>query len=336
MIPDTASLWAGVRKFEELLKKDPQAYSFAPLADLYRTLGLLDDALQLARKGCTVHPEFAAGQMALARAALESSFKDEARRALEAVVRITPENLEAERLLADIYAADGDQAASLRCLAIVSSLDASLPEPIMPVPTASAEQAVEELDDEDILELTDDLIETESLDIAVSPFAAAPDRPSLGDAPLRAEPFLMETAPPLYERDEAAAEQMPEEVMPAAAEAEEPAAVVASATIAELYISQGFPDKGVAIYRELLQTEPDNLVWQTRLAELSGAAADEPASSATAATVPPAPVEPVALATTPAAAPTVTGTAPAEGVLETLGGWLANIGRTRQCRTKSI
>lgn len=329
MIPDTATLWAGVRKFEELLKKDPQAYSFAPLADLYRDLGLLEDALQTARRGCALHPDFAAGQMALARAALESSLKDEAKGALESVVRITPENLEAERLLADLYAADGDQAAALRCLAIVTSLDATLPEPVMPVPTAVVEPPVEELTDDDILELTDDLIEVESPEVAISPFAAAPERPSLGDVPLRAEPFLMETAPPLYQPEETPA--APQPVATAAVEVEAPH-VVASATIAELYISQGFPDKGVAIYRELLQGEPDNLVWKTRLQELiepaaaaavpamtpAGPAEAEPAVSATlaAATAPPPPVA-------------------TDGVIETLGGWLANIGRTRQCRTKN-
>lgn len=334
MIPDTASLWAGVRKFEELLKKDPQAYSFAPLADLYRDLGLLEDALQTARRGCALHPDFAAGQMALARAALENSLKDEAKSALEAVVRITPENLEAERLLADLYAADGDQSAALSCLAIVASLDATLPEPVMPVPTAAAESQVEELADDDILELTDDLIEVEATEEATSPFAAAPERPSLGDVPLRAEPFLMETAPPLYQPEEApAAQAVPE----ASAEAEAPS-VVASATIAELYISQGFPDKGVAIYRELLQDEPDNLVWKTRLQELTAPAeaAVVPALMPAGSAEPVEPVEPAVMA--PLAEPAVTSapvTESPDGVIETLGGWLANIGRTRQCRTKN-
>lgn len=332
MIPDTASLWAGVRKFEDLLKKDPQAYSFAPLADFYRDLGLLDDALQTARRGCALHPDFAAGQMALARAALESSLKDEAQSALEAVVRITPENLEAERLLADLYIANGDQAAALRCLAIVTSLDATLPEPVMPVPTPGGEPAVEELADDDILELTDDLIEVEAPEEATSPFAAAPERPSLGDVPLRAEPFLMETAPPLYQSEEAPAASQPEPA--AVAEAEAPS-VVASATIAELYISQGFPDKGVAIYRELLQDEPDNLVWKTRLQELS-----EPAVAAVVPAMTPAgpaePEEAAAMATDAApAAAAAPATESPDGVIETLGGWLANIGRTRQCRTKN-
>ena len=63
---------------------------------------------------------------------LQARSRSEAKSALEAVVRITPENLEAQRLLADIYTADGEQAAALHCLGIVSSLEAMLPEPVMP------------------------------------------------------------------------------------------------------------------------------------------------------------------------------------------------------------
>ncbi len=313
MIPDTALLWAGVRRFEDILKRDPQAYSFAPLADLYLSLGLLEDALQTARKGCAVHPDFAAGQIALARAALENSLKDEAKKALEAVVRITPENIEAQRLLADIYIADNEQAAAQRCLGIVSSLEAILPEPDISIPAAVEELSLEEITDLDILELTDDLIEDEALDdAAASPFAAAPERPSLGDAQLRAEPYLLETAPPLY--DEAQTEASMQTV---AMEDEAAPAVVSSATIAELYVSQGFPDKGAEIYRSLIQGEPDNALWTKRLAELSA-----PADSADV-------TEPEASAPVCAAKTDST-----EGVLETLCGWLANIGRIRECRTK--
>jgi len=317
MIPDTASAWAGIRRFEEILKRDPLAYSFAPLADLYLSLGLLEDALQAARKGCAIYPDFAAGQMVLARAAVESSLKDEAKKALEAVVRITPENLEAQRLLADIYAADGEQAAALRCLGIVSSLETVLPEPVMPVPAACEESAVEELADDDILELTDDLIEDEDFgEDAVSPFAAAPERPSLGAAQHRAEPFLLETAPPLCQQEETA--PSPQSVEAEAAEAAAvPAAAVASATIAELYVTQGFPEKGAEVYRELLQGEPDNQLWSARLAELSA-----PATGAAGEEMPPLTADAAARTDAP------------EGVLETLCGWLANIGRVKECRTE--
>lgn len=310
MIPDTASLWAGVRKFEDILKKDPQAYSFAPLADLFLKLGLLDDALQVARKGCAIHAGFAAGHMALARAALENSLNAEAKRALEVVVRVTPENIEAQRLLADLYTADGEQSAALRCLGIINSLEESLPETAFSAPE---QLTTAEIADDDILELTDDLIEVDAFEgSTASPFSAVPERPSLGDSYHRAEPFLMETAPPLYEQEEPSNE-------PPLPNVEEVTAPVVSATIAELYVSQGFPEKGIETYQMLLQGEPDNESWKRRLTELSAPAA--------AVEAVPSSIDVPAMS-----GPAKKGST--EGVLEILGGWLANIGRIRECRTK--
>ena len=298
---DKASLWAGVRRFEDILRRDPGAYSFAPLSDMYRELGLLEDALKVARKGCGLHPDFAAGQMALARAAFESALKDDAKRALEAVIRITPENIEAQRLLADIYSADGDESAALRCLEIASSLDTLQ---ILPVPSEEVED--EEILEADILELTDDQIEAESIDEPmISPFSADPERPSLGDA-VRAEPYLMESPPPLYDEE-------PHVITPSSS--------VASATIAELYVSQGFPEKGIEVYRELLQLDPDNQVFIRRIEEL----------------LPPVPektgVEKQLNASVAAAAEESAGS---QSIMDTLNDWLVNIKGVRECRTKIL
>ncbi|HEU0107558.1 MAG TPA: tetratricopeptide repeat protein [Vicinamibacteria bacterium] len=41
-----------------------------------------------------------------------------------------------------------------------------------------------------------------------------------------------------------------------------------SATLAELYFKQGFPEKAVEVYRELIEREPENDRLRRRLAEL--------------------------------------------------------------------
>lgn len=298
MMPDTASLWATARKFEGILRKDAAAYSFAPLADIYRRLGLLEEALDTSRKGCSIHPDFAAGHLALAKSAMESGLKGEATKALEVVVRVTPENIEAQRLLADLYSAEGNEAAAHDCLLIASSLDAEIQEPVVPVNTVAEELFEEELFEEeildaDILELSDELVEDESFDDSTEQFSASPDRPSLGEGVNRAEPFLMESPPSFYDEKPSA----------------EPAAVMASATIAELYVSQGFPDRGADVYRELIAADPLNKDYEKRLLELT-----QPAELL--------PVE--------------RQISPPEGLLVKLQEWLGNIGRVRECRTKNL
>jgi len=167
-------------------------------------------------------------------------------------------------------------------------------EAAVPPVTAGEAFAEEEILDADILELSDELIEDETFDDSTQQFAASPERPSLGDAVNRAEPFLMETPPPFF--------------VEAPSEPEAPP-TLASATIAELYVSQGFPDKGAAVYRELLAADPLNEAYGKRLTELT-----QPEKQ------PPAAVQAVQ----------------AEGLLEKLQEWLGNIGRVRECRTRNL
>jgi tetratricopeptide (TPR) repeat protein len=307
MISETAALWATARKFEDILRRDPAAYSFAPLADIYRSLGLVEDAVSTARKGVALHPDFAAGQMALAKASLESSFMDEAKRALETVVRITPENLEAQRLLADLYTAAGDEAAAIRCLSIISTLEVDVQESA-PLQTAEAAELIEDIPETDILELTDDLVEDDAA-AESAPFAALPDRPSLGEFQARPVPYMIGDPP----------QQAMQKEEPPAEEPAPAAAPVSSATIAELYISQGFTEKGADIYRELLRSEPGNQTFINRLAEITPAPEEEPE---------PAPAAIFAVQEEPQP--------PAASLQEKLNSWLGNIGRVKECRTKSL
>ena len=58
----------------------------------------------------------------------------------------------------------------------------------------------------------------------------------------------------------------PIERRPASREAE--SGDLTSSTLAELYFNQGFTDKAIEVYRQLLQREPGNERARTRLAEL--------------------------------------------------------------------
>lgn len=331
MEKETASFWAGIKKFEDILARDPNAYSFAPLAEIYRKLSLPDEALRIARKGVSLHPEFVAGQMALASSCLDKALVDEARQALEVVVRITPENLEAQRVLADLYLSAGNVAAADFCLRIVASLDPLLVEE----PSATAESSVEaaqaatvsvplvavEKDvaaEEEILELTDDLIEVDVFDEEpYTPFAAAPERPSL----LAAREKLEMPAPQPERQLEGEAEESAAPSTVATEEVQQPS--VLTATIAELYVSQGLLGKGLEVYRELLREAPDNVAYKERYLELSGDTPSAPVSASVTSTVDQV-VESSVLHPEQSA----------QGPVETLEGWLGNIRRIRECRTE--
>jgi len=347
---ESATFWAGIKKFEDILAVDPDALSFAPLADIYRKLGLLDESIAIARRGVARHPDFAAGQLSLATACLEKGLTDEARGALESVVRITPENLDAQKSLAALYTAAGNAAAAAKCLRIVATLapdaDSEIIGGIQPADTAEdaavfssgaggqlaavAGMDEEEILEADILELTDDLIEEESFTSEpFTPFAAAPSRPSLQAGAIRsvaaveekvqAETFAPETA---SEKGSVSAEGSTFDL-----EEDSSQSSVMTATIAELYINQGLIDKGIEVYRELLRDNPGNAAYRGRLEELLAPSRVAEAPAGVAASV-----SPHFTAETEAVPEPIASTKDAVGVLE---GWLSNIGRMRGCRTES-
>jgi len=91
-------------------------------------------------------------------------------------------------------------------------------------------------------------------------------------------------------------------------------------TLAELYVSQGFTDKAVNIYRDILSAEPDNTTVAARLAELE---AQVPENQS----VPPSNELTETLAIVPDQVVATTGS-----IVSVLEGWLENIRRLRECR----
>jgi tetratricopeptide (TPR) repeat protein len=118
---DITAFWSDIKKYEEALVNDPASYCFVPLADLYRRMGLLDDAIHVAKKGCDLHPDYVGGYMALGRAYFEKGMKPESKEALEKVVSSAPDNLMARRILSQIYVEVGETAAAAENLLFILS-----------------------------------------------------------------------------------------------------------------------------------------------------------------------------------------------------------------------
>src|SRR3954468_18642982 len=86
-----------LKKFQE----DPTSRVFAPLAEAYRKAGLVDEAIEIAREGLRIHPTFIGGRVALARCLFDKAAYSEVISELTPVVRDVPDNLVAQRLLAE-------------------------------------------------------------------------------------------------------------------------------------------------------------------------------------------------------------------------------------------
>lgn len=309
MEPNTSSFWSDIKKYEDTLAKDPSSYCFAPLAELYRKVGLLDDALSVAKKGCDLHPDYIGGYMALGRVYFEKGMLPEGREALERVIRVTPDNLLAHKLLSQICMELGDVSAAEQSLRTVlsinpgdaesqvmleSSLRAGSPSPLSEQmqPESFREEGASAdwpglggdaegeivLEEVEILEELSDEVGTAATDVEPSvDMAVVWDEEHDDAAPLATEPAG--TTPDLsvigsfHAEENEAAQSV--ELGREAPIGQDP---LATATMAELYVSQGFTERAIGIYRDLLAANPHNAKLRTRIAELVASSEREEAS----------------------------------------------------------
>lgn len=90
-----------IERYQLELEKNPRSRVFAPLAEAYRKMGLLDEALRICRIGIQANPEFAGGRVAYSKVLIESKSFAEALAQLEKAVQISPDNLLAHSLMGD-------------------------------------------------------------------------------------------------------------------------------------------------------------------------------------------------------------------------------------------
>lgn len=83
--------------------RNPASRVFAPLAEAYRKMGLLKEALDLAQRGVKLHPDFAAGRIALARLFIEQEKHEEALEQLNRAAELSPDNILAFQLLGETH-----------------------------------------------------------------------------------------------------------------------------------------------------------------------------------------------------------------------------------------
>lgn len=330
---ESTSFWADIKKYEDTLARDPGSYCFAPLSELYRKLGLLDDAIGVAQRGTDVHPEYVGGYMALGRAYFEKGVRDKAREALERVVKATPDNHLAQKLIYRIYREQGDDSAAehaLRCLVTFNpedvesrlELDALLGKSLCHESVAGlAEEEGELILDDSSMEDADETMSERDggfPDVAdVSGFAFQMDTNSEADVSI-----------------DLSASGTDESSLSTTVTA--PPSPLPTLTLAELFASQGSYKQALGVYERLQQIEPDNELLTERIAAIRSLMEGAGESIYR----PPAPME---LSLPEENFPGVLhGEEPVlqhqeefkddSRIIEALEGWLASIRRIRECR----
>lgn len=243
-----ASFWSDIKALDERLTKDPNSFCFARLSEIYLKVGLVADALHTARNGVAKHPGYLAGQRALGMACHASGLHDECRLVLERVTAATPEDVDAQKLLATLYVAAGDHVSAIRTYSTVLDFrpddrGASAELETLHSGGSVAASACQESGQ----------IETEPASLAE----------------ISGDDEIIE----LSESDihEELSEEEPVVTFPAAAVvAPDHHDPLSTLTLAELYEQQGFLPKALAIYRSILADDPSNAQLLAKVAELEG------------------------------------------------------------------
>jgi len=190
----------------EILAKDPRSTVFVPLAETYRQLGLLDDALEVASRGAQVLPRFSPGYTVLGRIQAQRGDLAAAVTAFEKALLLDPENLTSLKGLAKVRMRRGERTQAEQLLQRATALK------------------------------PDDSVAQKMLAALGSAPLAAPEPPPSGDG----------------ETETLTAEGDP----------------ISTATIAEIYIRQGFFGRAQKVYRDLLQVDPHNEEIRRKLVDL--------------------------------------------------------------------
>ena len=92
-----------IEEYQVVLLKNPRSKVFAALAEVYRKMGLLEEALETAQRGVAYNPNYVSGLVAHAKILYEMKLYRDAIPLLNKATELKPENLLARRLLAHCH-----------------------------------------------------------------------------------------------------------------------------------------------------------------------------------------------------------------------------------------
>jgi tetratricopeptide (TPR) repeat protein len=99
-----------IEELKRRVQSDPASIAFAALAEEYRRAGRFQEAIDTCTAGLVRHPSYLSAHVTLGRALIDAGRLPDAKKELESVLKLAPENLAAIRGLAEIHGRLRDEA----------------------------------------------------------------------------------------------------------------------------------------------------------------------------------------------------------------------------------
>lgn len=285
----------------ERYRKAPGSHVFAPLADAYRKLGLVEEALDICARGLSANPRYASGYVVQGKCQFDAGRADRAEESFKRVLELDASNLVALRYLGIIRAGCGDAEGARGFFEQILVLDP---------------------DDKDIRQRLDAVLETapaaatslvDEIEQVLQPEPAKAPNLAPPVAPV-VVPVVLKVEEPVDVRVEMRAEAEAENTiieLPDVRDEFEGSPIllgddsvtteyIATVTLADIFAAQGYAAKALKIYHDVLRRQPDNDEVRRKIEALEkgepvpALRTGEPAPAAD--TSPVAPMAPVAAA----------------------------------------
>jgi tetratricopeptide (TPR) repeat protein len=88
-------------KYQKLYREDPNSRVFAPLAEAYRKYGMVEDAVEILKKGIKKHPNFTLGHLGLALCYFDQKKFEMTYEVLRPLIDSSRDNIRMQKLYAD-------------------------------------------------------------------------------------------------------------------------------------------------------------------------------------------------------------------------------------------
>ncbi|MGE3975752.1 MAG: tetratricopeptide repeat protein [Bdellovibrionales bacterium] len=112
-----------IERYQLAYQQDPNSKIFAPLAEAYRKMGLLEEAHRICEIGVKKHPHFPSGRVALAKILIEKKMYPLAIEQLKVAVELSPENILGHSLLGECYLQVREMKSALKAFKMVLFLN---------------------------------------------------------------------------------------------------------------------------------------------------------------------------------------------------------------------
>ena len=270
------------REIDELFeryRRAPGSHVFAPLADAYRKLGLMEEALDICARGLAANPRYASGYVVQGKCQFDAGRADRAEESFKKVLEIDGQNLVALRYLGIIRAGCGDTEGArgyFEQILVLDPDDKEIRQRLDAVKASSAPVTATSLVEEIEQVLEDAPMIPIPASARVEPACARGwNRPQP-----RIEPVTQQIDKGSLDKDDKRSLDKDEVMdLPEVRDEFEGSPIllgddsvtteyIATVTLADIFASQGYAAKALKIYQDVMRRQPDNQVVLKKIAAL--------------------------------------------------------------------